>query len=219
MMGFGASTLILGNIAGKMIGLESVGWRTTYFMLGIAIGVILLITSMVMKLPSAGAVFPQPKAAKKAGMEEDFAPRDYTTGEMVRRFTFWRFFIFAITASAVGNTVISFARDLVMSVGATAALATTMVGVLSVCNGLGRILCGLTFDAIGRRRTMLLAVVVTMAAASVILIAVLSGSLAIGILGLCVTGLSYGCLPTISSAFTAPFMGANTLPPISALQI
>ena len=109
--------------------------------------------------------------------------------------------------TAVGSAVISFARDLALSVGAQAGLATTLVGVLSVCNGLGRILTGVMFDACGRRLTMLAANILTIAAAGVTLISVLLGSLPLCIVGLCLSGFSYGTSPTMSSAFTSSFYG------------
>ena len=86
-------------------------------------------------------------------------------------------------------------------------MATTLVGVLAVCNGLGRILTGAMFDKFGRRVAMLTAGVLTIIAAGVTLLAVHVGSLPLCILGLCLTGLSYGTCPTIQSAFTAAFYG------------
>ncbi len=207
MMGFGLSTLVLGNIAGAMINTELFGWRKTYFLLGAAIGVILLLTGLVIRLPPADMVFPQSETMQKAKPHESLEQRDYTTGEMVRRLTFWRFFFYSVLTSAVGSTVISFAKDLVMSVGAAAALATTLVGILSVCNGLGRILAGFLFDEVGRRRTMLISATITILAAAVMLFSVLSSSLTVGIVGLCLTGICYGCSPTISPAFIGAFYG------------
>jgi OFA family oxalate/formate antiporter-like MFS transporter len=81
------------------------------------------------------------------------------------------------------------------------------VGVLSVCNGIGRILTGALFDAIGRRKTMLWANVFTIGAAAVTLLSVSIGSLPLCIAGLCLTGLSYGACPTITAAFTSSFFG------------
>ena len=206
MMGFGASTLILGNLSNALI--ASMGWRKTFLLLGIAIGVVLIAAGLIIRLPGADAVLPQPKAAKTAG-KEDFEPRDFTTVEMLRRFSFWRAFICIVFLAAVGNSVISFAKDLTMSVGASAALATTLVGVLSVCNGLGRILTGAVFDAAGRRTTMLAANLVTIAAAGITLVSALEGSLPLCIIGLCLTGLSYGSCPTFTSAFTSAFYGTK----------
>ena len=206
MMGFGASTLILGNLSNALI--ASMGWRKTFLLLGIAIGVVLIAAGLIIRLPGADVVLPQPKAAKAAG-KEDFEPRDFTTVEMLRRFSFWRAFICIVFLAAVGNSVISFAKDLTMSVGASAALATTLVGVLSVCNGLGRILTGAVFDAAGRRTTMLAANLVTIAAAGITLVSALAGSLPLCIIGLCLTGLSYGSCPTFTSAFTSAFYGTK----------
>ena len=109
--------------------------------------------------------------------------------------------------AAVGSSVISFAKDLALSVNASEALAVSLVGVLSVCNGLGRIITGAVFDVIGRRKTMLYANILTICAAGVTLIAVSIGSLLLCIVGLCLTGISYGACPTITAAFTSSFFG------------
>ena len=140
MMGFGLSTLILGNLSSKLFEIPSIGWRTTYIIIGIALGAALVVTGIFLRRPSADDELPTPKAVKAKG--EDFERRDYTPSEMLRRFSFWRAFLLLICLTAVGSSVISFARDLAISVGAGASLATTLVGVLSVCNGIGRILTG-----------------------------------------------------------------------------
>ena len=145
--------------------------------------------------------------AKKAANKESFEVRDFTTAQMLKSFTFWRAFLALVCLTAVGSAVISFARDLALSGGAEAALATTLVGVLAVCNGLGRIITGAVFDAIGRRKTMLCANVLTICAAAITLLAVSIGSLPLCIAGLCLTGISYGACPTITSAFTSSFFG------------
>ena len=205
MMGFGASTLLLGKIADRLFA-SDVGWRNTYVIIGIAIAAAVVLSSFVIKAPGKDTVLPQKKKTAKA-KSEDFEPRDYTPSEMVRRFTFWRAFFALVCMTAVGSSVISFARDLALSVGSPAALATTLVGVLAVCNGLGRIITGALFDTMGRRFTMIAASVLTIVASAVTLIAVSIGSLPICIAGLCLTGLSYGTSPTVSSAFTSAFYG------------
>lgn len=209
MMGFGASALVVGNAISALMG--SIGWRPAFTGLGVVLGVILLVTGFIIQLPPAGLELPKPEK-KSGGASEDFEVKDYTPGEMVRRFAFWRAFLCIVFLAAVGNTVISFARDLAISVGAEAGLATTLVGVLSVCNGLGRIATGAIFDKIGRRKTMLLANVVAIAAAGVTLLSVFASSVPLCIVGLCVTGFSYGSCPTISSAFVSAFYGTKHFP-------
>lgn len=206
MMCFGISSLLLGKVAEALF--ASAGWRTTYLILGIGIAVILAVFGFGVRPPEQGTALPAPKKVR-GGADESFEARDYSTSEMVRRFPFWRFFMFSILTSAVGSSVISFARDLALSVGAAASLATTLVGVLSLCNGLGRVLCGVIFDALGRKKTMVLANLITIAAPLLVLIAVSAKSLPLCIAGLCMTGIAYGCSPTISSAFISAFYGTK----------
>lgn len=206
MMGFGISTLLLGNTISVLFDMPAFGWRKTYVLLGIVIGAVLIITGLILRLPPAHMEFPAPKA-KKSANKESFEVRDFTTAQMLKSFTFWRAFACMAFMTAVGNSVISFARDLVISVDATPVLATTLVGVLAVCNGLGRILTGAVYDALGRRKTMISANVLTIIAAGVTLIAVLCHSLPVCIAGLCLAGLSYGACPTVTSAFASSFYG------------
>jgi len=78
---------------------------------------------------------------------------------------------------------------------------------LAVFNGLGRILTGAVYDVLGRRVTMMSANVLTIIAAGTTLLAVLFHSLPVCIAGLCLTGMSYGSCPTVTSAFTSSFYG------------
>lgn len=205
MMGFGASSLVLGNIANRLFD-SSIGWRKTFIILGLASGFVIAISALIIKRPDDNVVLPEPKK-KNNTKSEDFDIIDYRPTQMLARFSFWRAFIYLICITAVGNSVISFARDLALSVGAKAALATTLVGVLSVCNGLGRIITGAVFDSMGRRFTMIAANILTIIAAGITLLAVYLNNLPLCIIGLCLTGMSYGSSPTVSSAFTSAFYG------------
>lgn len=205
MMGFGASALILGNAADALFK-STLGWRVTYVLLGVSICTVLLLAGFLLRKPDPAAVLPQPKAAKSAKAEA-FERRDYTSVQMLCRPSFWMAFVSISFLAAVGSSVISFAKDLALSVEAPEALAVSLVGVLSVCNGFGRILTGALFDAMGRLKTMLCANVLTICAAGVTLLAVSVGSLPLCIAGLCLTGISYGACPTITAAFTSSFFG------------
>lgn len=206
MMGFGLSTLILGKVISFMFDNKSIGWSKTYISLGIVLAVVLVIAGVILRRPTANTVLPQPKQSKNA-KKENFVVRDFSTAQMLKSFTFWRTFVCMAFITAVGNSVISFARPLVMSVGAAENLAVTLVGVLAVCNGLGRILTGAVFDVLGRRTTMISANILTIVAAGITLMAVMFNSLPLCIVGLCLTGMSYGSCPTVTSAFTASFYG------------
>ncbi len=204
MMGFGASTLILGNLADALFA-SGFGFKKTYIVIGTALIAVLLPSAFVIKRPD-NVKFPEGKK-KAASREESFEALDFTPIEMIKRFTFWRAFVALVCLTAVGSSVISFARDLALSLEASAALATSLVGVLAICNGLGRIITGAVFDAMGRKFTMIAASFLTVIAAAITLLAVSVSSLPLLIVGLCLTGMSYGTSPTISSAFTLSFYG------------
>ena len=210
MMGFGASALVLGNVADAMFK-SSVGWRSTYVILGIAIFVVLTLSGILLKKPWEGIELPQPEASKNTN-RDDFDKKDYTSLQMLKRPSFWMAFLCISFLAAVGSSVISFAKDLALSVEAPESLAVSLVGVLSICNGIGRILTGIIFDAIGRRKTMICANVITICAAGVTLFAVSVNSLWLCIVGLCLTGMSYGACPTITAAFTSSFYGMKHFP-------
>lgn len=205
MMGFGASALVLGNVADAMFK-SNIGWRATYVILGIAIFAVLVLAALLIKAPDADVVLPQAKSANNS-KEETNVQQDFTSAQMLCRPSFWMAFICISFLAAVGSSVISFAKDMALSVNASESLAVSLVGILSVCNGIGRILTGAVFDGIGRRKTMLLANVLTICAAGVTLLAVSAGSLPLCIAGLCLTGMSYGSCPTITAAFTSSFFG------------
>ena len=205
LMGFGASALILGNVTDAMF--KSVlGWRTTYMILGISIFVVLTLTGFLITRPPADMVFPRGKK-KKNNDDEAFEHKDFTASQMLRRPSFWMAFLYISFLAAVGSSVISFAKDLALAVNASETLAVSLVGMLSVCNGIGRVLTGAIFDAIGRRKTMLCVNLLAICAASAALMAVSINSLVLCVMGLCLTGMSYGACSTITSAFTLSFYG------------
>ena len=200
LMGYGASSLIIGSIAAKTIANANFGWRNTYLSIGICLFIVLFACAMILKT----RVFDNTnKTADTAALQV----KDYTLAEMLKSISFWKALLVITFLAACGNTVISIAKDISLASGLAETLAVTMVGVLSVCNGLGRIICGLIFDKFGCKKTMIYADVLTIIAGIVILIAVMNSSVILCIAGLCIVGLSFGCCPTISAAFIADFFG------------
>lgn len=202
MMGFGASALVLGNLSSSLMEAPDFGWRATYLLLGGVIGGVLLVTALILRKPGADVLLPQPKKTKETAQEMNL-----TTKQMLGRPSFYLAFFYLLGLIAVGSSVISFAKDLTISVGASVELATTLVGILSIFNGVGRIVTGALFDLWGQRKTMIFSNLLTIFAAASILVAVLISSVPLCIVGLCLTGLSYGSCPTTSAAFTSSYFG------------
>ena len=206
MMLFGFSTMILGQIASSMFVMPAFGWRRTYLLLGAAIAAVLLFCAFYLRCPDRETPLPAPKAKIK-GKPVEY--REYTVGETIRRPSYWLFYLYGTLGGCIGSTAINFSRELALTLGAQAALATTLVGILSICNGLGRIISGLLYDWKGQRFTMTLVSIANILAPSLMLAALWKQSLLLGAATLCLSGFTYGAIPTISSAFIGTFYGSK----------
>lgn len=224
MMSFGASALILGNIADWLMN-GALGWRACYRLLGALTGMSMLAAAVVISHPegtrnnSRASVRTdgQTSLADTAAQTRDAGIRktsgaDYTPLEMLRRPSFWRFFLFLILACAVGNSTISMARDVAVSVGAGTGLAALLAGILSLCNGVGRLIAGALFDRYGQRYTMNIDGVITIIAPLVMLAAIAGKSVVLCAAGLCLTGFSYSFQPPVTSSVVADFYGTKHFP-------
>jgi len=209
MMGFGISAMVLGNIARAMFEMEGVGWRTTFVILGIAIGGVLLLAGLLVRLPGPDVKFPTPKANTKRPpvQAEELKPT-----EMVKRPFYWQMYISNSLMTGVGFSVISFAMAFSLSVGAEPAFAALLVGALSIGNALGRIFCGLTYDAFGSRITLLVAFLLNAGSAALLFVTVSTGALPLLVIGIITTGIGFGFCPTISGAFTMEYFGKTNFP-------
>ncbi|NLD11653.1 MAG: OFA family MFS transporter [Clostridiales bacterium] len=199
MMGFGLGALILGSIATSLIAAK--GILTTFMILGIMIFVVLMIGSFFIK---------NPEVTETAASEKTEAPAvpSMTTGEMLKSFSFWIFFIWCVVANAAGLMVIGNAASIAVLFGAPAIVGM----VVSVCNGAGRVIIGAIFDKIGRKMTMLINVIILLAAGIVLVLGAKTAAVAIVIIGLVCTGLTYGGNPTITSAFISKQYGPENFP-------
>lgn len=209
MMAFGFSSLVLGKIADKLIGMESVGWRTTFLILAAAAGAALLLTAVFIKAPAPGTEFPKPKSVSGKKASAPAAARDYTAVEMIKTLAFWQSFVYVLLMAAAGSAAISFAKGIIADVDpeAPASFAVTVAGILSVFNGLGRLVSGALIDRLGVRRTQYVTNTIAVAAPLIVVLSLSWGSLPLGVAGLCLCGFSYGCAPTASAAYSAAFFG------------
>jgi OFA family oxalate/formate antiporter-like MFS transporter len=85
--------------------------------------------------------------------------------------------------------------------------AATYTGILSICNGGGRILTGFVYDKLGIRTSMLFTSLYMIVASAALLGACILGSIPLMVVGFIFTGLGYGGSPTTSSAFASGFYG------------
>ena len=135
-------------------------------------------------------------------------------GVMIRRPAFWLFFFWAVFLCTAALAMISQASGFASALAPERAAGTiaTAVGMISVFNGVGRVLFGSLFDRKGRKVTMLCINGAFFLAVAVLAAAWFTKSFALMILGFACLGIAYGGCPTMSSAFIGAFYGMEHYP-------
>lgn len=202
LMGFGASTLVLGSLASSVIESQVVSWKIVFSVIGLSGCVGAGIAGCILHYPWAGE-----NASSAGAAASDQKEEGVTTGRMLGSFSFWAFFAFAVLGSAIGAGVISSARQIAVETGAGLSISALYVGMLSVANGFGRILFGGLYDRRGRHISMCWSIVLYGAAILLLLTALKLSVSYLAAAGFLLMGLGYGSVPTMSAAFVAAQYG------------
>ncbi len=204
MLGFGFSAMVLGNLAVKLFD-TSIGWRGTFLWYGVGIGALLALIGLVIRLPRPGEV---PARAVQAATDG----KDYTTLQMLKRPSFWLLYAFCTMIGMVGATAIGQSKQFMGSMGASAATVALGASMISVMNGLGRLISGTMFDKLGLRKTQYVNSAVLIVAPVTMLLAAKTSSPALAFIGLCLCGLAYSFAPTVTATFSLAFFGRKNFP-------
>lgn len=200
LMGFGSSTLLLGGIASSLMERNLFSWRQVYTGLGVLISLGLLLGSVLLRSPDAEADrLPKPPAAA-------VSRNSFTTAEMLRSRAFWLFFIFAVAGGGIGSGVIAHAGPITAEAGLAKAAALS-AGILSVSNGLGRVVFGMLYDRLGQKRPMFLSVAFYAAALALLAAAMRTPLSWLAVVSYVLIGMAYGSIPTMAAAYTAARFG------------
>lgn len=156
VMGFGAGALITAPVAASLM--NSVGVQMTFYILGISY--------FVLMLAGASYIAPPPKDWMPAQMKKDIATgkkvvkRDLehlSAREAVRTRRFWMLWTMMLINTTAGIMIISVASPMSQEVvGLSAAAAATMVGIMGIFNGGGRLVWAAASDYLGRPNVFLI---------------------------------------------------------------
>ena len=210
LMGFGGGSFLIGKLYQAWTPADVGGWRISFLVLGAVCFVVLAVCSFFFVAPGADFTAPAGKGGRAvAAPLEDCKPT-----VMLRRPAFWLFYVWAIAVSAAGLALISQASGIVWEISAdqTASSVATIVGLISICNAVGRVLFGGVFDKYGRSLSMQLVNVLFVAASGVLLAALGSRSVPLVIAGFMVGGLAYAGVTPSCSAFCRAYFGPTHYP-------
>jgi MFS transporter, OFA family, oxalate/formate antiporter len=151
IMGFGFASLISSPIMNFLI--VTYGISTTFYILGASYFVIIFSSAQYLAPPKKGWV---PKGMEAAGessgkrkLNEDL--RQLTANEAVRTRQFWALWVMLFINITCGIAILAVASPMAQElVGMSAAGAATMVGIMGLFNGGGRIAWATISDYIGR---------------------------------------------------------------------
>lgn len=144
IMGYALSTTILGPVCQML--LSNYGWQTTFFALGVVDLVVIVLGGFFVRFPKAKEFEELPKGPDVVtGKAQSF-----TTAEMLRTPMFYFVFVYIVAQGSVGLVIINHMSPLLSGeFGVAAATAALVVSIGSLCNGFGRLACGVIFDKIG----------------------------------------------------------------------
>ena len=210
LMGFGLSAFIIGKVFAAVAPPGDESWKATFRILGIVICVVFVICSFFFVKP--GEDFVPPTSTKKKEVREPAL--DINVGQMVKKPSFWLYYIWAILVSAAGLVLVSQASGIATQVGTDISPGTvaTVVGLISIMNGIGRVIFGAMFDKKGYRMTMIVDMVVFIVAGLILIAALTSGAFPLIVVGFVVGGFAYGGVTPTNSAIISDFFGRTYYP-------
>jgi OFA family oxalate/formate antiporter-like MFS transporter len=147
--GYGAGSAIVGPVATALI--ASVGWRTTFQLLGAVFFVMGMIGTLLLRNPPPGYRPPHwaPPAVAAAASKTDFTP-----AEMVRTPTFYLLWIAYCLGATAGLMTISQLAPFAVSTGLSMSGFWNPLTITAFGNAGGRILSGWLSDTLGRLTTL-----------------------------------------------------------------
>ena len=156
VLGFGSGALITAPVANSLI--TSVGISNTFFILGASYLTLMVLGATYIEPPKAGWMPENMKKKAEAGQEtvkRDL--RQLTAKEAVKTKHFWMLWTMMLINTSAGIMMISVASPMAQDVvGLSAAAAATMVGLMGIFNGGGRLGWAAASDFLGRPTTFLI---------------------------------------------------------------
>ena len=164
---------------------------------------------------NAGGAAMSAAAKNESGADGGAAPAghgrktDYTPREMVASPKFWLYYIWTVALSMAGLVLIAQAGGAAAATVPTytGSAIATVVGLISIANGGGRIVVGWIFDKVGRATSMNIINIAFIISAVALTIALRSGSSVLLIAGFILLGFGYGGAPVCNAAFVSSAFG------------
>ena len=152
VVGLGLGSFVMGPLATAII--ESLGWRHVFWYVGIAMGIMAILSALTLANPPKGW---KPRGWQSPeGKAEGNPLRELPFAESIRTIQFWLLYLSYFSASFGGLVVIGHIAGHGLDSGLTAMQAGWAVSALAACNAVTRIATGLFVDRLGTRALFLI---------------------------------------------------------------
>ncbi len=205
LMGFGISAFLIDNIFNAVTPIDgSDAWKSTFRVLGIVIVIVFVICCFFFVKP--GLDF-HPDSGKEKTYREPAS--ELNTGQMVRKPTYWFYYIWTVFASSAGLTLVSQGSGIATEVGVavSAGVIAVVVGLISIFDGIGRVIFGALHDRTGYRVPMALVMASYVVSALILILALRTGAFSLIVVGFILGGLGHGGVTPTNSALIRDFFG------------
>ena len=206
MMGFGLASLIMGTLSVNIYN-SGVPLPTVFIGVGVIGGIITVICGLILRRPPADIVqLMCPDRASASGYD----PADEDSP--LKTPLFYIYWVWAIIVIAIGLATIGNCASDALLVGWDVGFATLLVGLVSTCNGLARVVIGMIYDKTNVKVTMFVDGLVALIAVACISGAFMTGIPVLYVVGALCCGFCYGGVPVVASAFARQRFGAKNYP-------
>lgn len=208
VMGAGLTAFVF-NVPTSLI-IESLGWRTAMLLLALIAFVLSLFVSLIVR--------PRGIVRKAGKLEEGEEEGQVSTGQMMKSTRFYMYFIWSVLVLAGCSSLTGTAVSCGISFGISATMAATLSMIISLFNSVSRVFYGIIYDKIGRKTAMGIATTLFIIAVIILYCAFTLGSTALLAVSFIFVGLSFGAVPTISSAYILTTFGKKYYPSNFSIQ-
>lgn len=212
LMGFGIGSFFIGKIYQVFTPDLTGAWRRSFEVLGVTTALVLAACSIFVKKPEL--VFSHPAMTKKKECRANLVSMEIASHAMVKRLDFWLYYLWATLVGSAGLALVSQAGGIAheAGTGVSAGAITTVVGLISIFNGIGRVIMGVLFDRMGRSTTMQIVNCMFILTGIILAVALKTGSFIVMTAGFILGGLAYGGVTPTNSAFTSSYFGMKHYP-------
>lgn len=159
VLGFGSGALITAPVAASLM--DAIGIANTYFVLGISYFILMMLGALYIAPPKSGDV----EEATATGKVKTQELAQMSAREAVKTKQFWMLWSMHLINVTSGLMMISVASPMAQEIaGLSVASAATMVGLMGLFNGGGRLIWAAASDYIGRQNVFVIFFVIQLIA-------------------------------------------------------